>query len=245
MEKITAHIRPINWTEGDVYGMTFVLSGVNPSVRISWGDGKSNVYYGNEIEANHIYPKDVSLLFVVEAYIDAERIEHVYPTGGDCDYELIDFSEAPSIYEIVAQRTQKVIIDNPNLEYLDLTINLGDEYDLTKCPNLKWLNFTAETHGIKSLDLSHCHKLRTFSYMGYCAQNLRKITFANDAPLCEVDISGHNFLPSCIEALHRIVDRNNGFIIGEFEPEPGEDDFYIPEHTIEPRNMPIWKMTTK
>ena len=40
---------------------------------------------------------------------------------------------------------------------------------------------------------------------------------ANDAPLKEIDITGHNLHPSCLEAIHRIVDKNNGFIIGEFE----------------------------
>lgn len=245
MEKITAHIRPIDWTEGDVYGMTIFLSGDNPSVQIFWGDGKNDVFHGNEIVAHHIYPKDESQLFIVEAHITAERILYVYPTGGDSDYELIDFSQAPSICEIVAQRSQKVIIDNPNLEYLELSISLGDSYDFSKCPELKWLKFDAESRNIKSLDLAHNHKLHTFSYMGYCAQNLRKITFANDAPLCEVDISGHNFLPSCIEALHRIVDGNNGFIIGEFEPEPGEDDSYIPEHWIESRYLPAWRKTSR
>lgn len=224
MGKITAHIRPINWTMGDVYGMDFRLSGANPSVQINWGDGRNDTFRGNEISARHTYPKDPSMLFVVEAYITADKIDYVDPTGGDCDYELIDFSQAPSIFEIFAQRTQRVIIDNPYLEILDLTISLGKEYDFSKCTSLKSLLFSAETNKIQALDLSKCHKLQTISFMGYCSPNLRKITFANDAPLREADISGHHFLPSCLEALHRIIDRNNGTITGEFEHIPDDED---------------------
>lgn len=244
MEKITVQIRPIDWTQGDVYGMRFMLSGANPSVRISWGDGKSNTYNGKSIEAYHVYPKDPSQVFIIEAFIDAKRIEFVDPTGGDCEFEVIDFSGAPSIYEIVTHRTNKVILDNPNLEHLDLDICLGDNYDLSKCPKLKTLHFNGETKNLKSLDLSHCHELRTFSFMGYCCQNLRKVTFANDAPLCEADISGHNFLPSCLAALHRIIEKNNGYIIGEHEPDPEEDDsdLYVPKYWIERRSLPIWSI---
>ena len=89
-------------------------------------------------------------------------IDYVRPTGGDCDYELIDFTNAPSIREIEAQRCQTVILDNPNLEKLSLTINLADSYDLSRCPNLRDLVFQC-AYDCRSLDLSGCHKLETFS----------------------------------------------------------------------------------
>lgn len=225
--------------------MRFELSGTNPVVRINWGDGKNDTYKGRSIEAYHVFPKDPTMLFIIQAFIDAERIVYVDPTGGDCEFELIDFSEAPSIYEISTQRTNKVILDNPNLEHLDLDICLGDNYDLSKCPELRTLHFDGESDKLKSLDLSHCHKLHTFSYMGYCCQNMRKIAFANDAPLYEADISGHNFFPSCLDAIRRIIDRNNGFLIGETESEPNdldEPDSYIQEHLIERRNIPSWRI---
>ncbi len=217
MEKITAHIRPIDWTEGDVYGMDFILSGINPSVQINWGDGKSETFHGNEIRARHTYPKGPLMLFVVEAHITADRIDFANPTGGDCDYELMDFSQAPSIIEIMAQRTKRVIIDNPILEILNLTISLGKEYDFSKCPCLKDLTFSAESKEIKALDLSKCHKFETFSCCGYLGPDVQRITFANDAPLKMVDITGHNLHPSCVEAIHRLIERNGGILIGEFE----------------------------
>lgn len=48
-------MRPINWTEGDVYGIELRLSGCNPTVRIDWGDGSVKTYYGNTILERHIY----------------------------------------------------------------------------------------------------------------------------------------------------------------------------------------------
>jgi len=146
--------------------MDFRLSGANPTVKISWGDGKSETFHGNEVSAYHVYPKDESLLFVVEVYIDAEKIDYVDPTGGDCDYELIDFSQAPSIKEILAEKTKGVVIDNSNLEILSLRINLGKKYDLSKCPSLRDLTSQCDSD-CESLDLSHSHRLRTISCWGY------------------------------------------------------------------------------
>ena len=172
MEKIISHIRPIDWTQGDVYGLHFRLSGIKPSVTIHWGDGKSETFWGNEIYARHIYPKDPSLSFIVEAEV----------------------------------------------ERLSMTILLGKEYDLSKCPNLRHLTFSSACNKrCQSLDLSNCHRLESFSCSGYLGADLRNLIVANDAPLKEIDITGHNLHPSCLEAIHRIVDKNNGFIIGEFE----------------------------
>lgn len=108
MEKIISHIRPIDWTMGDVYGMDFRLSGINPHVQINWGDGGSETFHGNEISA---------------------------------------------------RRTRKLVIDNPDLELLNLTISLGENYELSKCPKLRDFGFSAENRKIHSLDLSHCHQL--------------------------------------------------------------------------------------
>ena len=225
MEKIIAQIRPIDWTEGDVYGFVFRLSGTKPSVTIHWGDGKSETLWGNEIYARHIYPKNPSLFFIVEAEVNADEILYVDPAGGDCENVLFDFSHAPSVKEIDAQNFENIILDNPNLERLSMTILLGKEYDLSKCPNLKSLTFSPASCGHTiDLDLSQCHKLEEFSCWGYLGSDVRKITFANDAPLKEIDITGHNLHPSCLKAIHRIVERNNGWIIGEFENNEEVDD---------------------
>lgn len=223
MEKITIHIRPINWTEGDVYGIYLRLSGDNPSVCIDWGDGTVKTYYGDTINEHHIYPKDESLSFIVTATVLSGSIDYVRPTGGDCDYELIDFTNAPSIREIEAQRCQTVILDNPNLKKLSLTINLADSYDLSRCPNLRDLVFQC-AYDCRSLDLSGCHKLETFSSQSYMGPKLRKITIANDAPLKYIELDGHNLHPSCLEAIHRVIERNGGEIVGEFENEEDEEE---------------------
>lgn len=224
MEKITVHMRPVNWTQGDVHAIYMKLSGNNPSVRIDWGDGMVKTYYGNTINEYHIYPKDESLSFIITATVLSGLIDYVDPAGGECDYELIDFSKAPSIREIEAQRCQTVILDNSNLEKLSLTINLADSYDLSRCPNLRFLTFqcACDCH---SLDLSGCHKLESFSSRSYMGPHLRKITIANDAPLRYIEIDGHNLHPSCIEAIRRIIERNRGEIVGEpYESTRYEDE---------------------
>ena len=218
MEKITAHIRPIDWTMGDVYGMDFKLSGVNPSVQINWGDGRSETFHGKEISARHTYPKDTSLMFIVEADINADEILYTSPCGGDCGMLLFDFSQAPSTKEIYIEKFEKVILDNPNLVALSMRILLGGDYDLSKCPNLRFLDFSpACCKKCMKIDLSHCHKLEKFSCFGYLGPNLKNLIIANDAPLREIDISGHDLHPSCLAAIKRIVERNNGVIIGESE----------------------------
>lgn len=216
-------MHPINWTQGDVYAIELRLSGCNPTVRIDWGDGTIKTYYGNTINEYHIYPKDESLSFIITAKVISGSIDYVDPTGGDCDYEVIDFSKAPSIREIEAQRCNTVILDNPNLEKLELTINLADSYDLSHCPNLRFLTFqcACDCH---FLDLSGCHKLESFSSQSYMGPTLRKIAIANDAPLKYFEMTGHNLHPSCREAIHRIVEMNGGVIVGEFENEEDEEE---------------------
>ena len=223
METIKVHIRPINWTQGDVCGVYMRLSGDNPAVRVDWGDGVVKTYYGNIINEPHFYPKDESLSFIITATVLSGTIDYVDPTGGECDYELIDFSNAPSIQEIEAQRCQTVILDNPNLEKMSLTINLANSYDLSRCPNLRELTFQCESD-CATLDLSHCHKLESLTCWGYWNPKLRRVTIANDAPLKYVEICGHHLHPSCLEAIHRVIERNGGTIVGEFESEEDEEE---------------------
>lgn len=213
-----------------MYGFVFRLAGTRPSVTIHWGDGKSDTVWGNEIRIHHIYPKDPSMLFIVEAEIHADEILYVDPDGGDCENILFDFSQAPSIKEIEAQNFENIILDNPNLEILSMTILLGKKYDLSKCPNLRVLTFSPATGmGCRELDLSDCHKLETFSYYAYLGPDLRNLIIANDAPLKEIDITGHNLHPSCLAAIKRIVERNNGIMVGEFDErdDEGQDDTFL------------------
>lgn len=97
MDKITVIIRPLSWTEGNIFGLHLRISGENPEVRIHWGDGHVISFYGNEIEEYHTYPKNEYLLFNVEVTVISGEVEFVDPCGGDCDIECVDFSRAPSI----------------------------------------------------------------------------------------------------------------------------------------------------
>lgn len=222
MEKIIVHVKPIDWTEGEVYGMSFRLSEHNSNVKISWGDGKTDTYYGKEIRAYHIYPKDTTLSFIVEAEIRGGEIEFFSPSGGDCYHEYVDFSGAPSIKEIYCESFERVKLDNTSLSKLTLRIMLGTEYDLSKVPNLKELIFDCSNKESKLLDLSHCHKLEVLQCRCFETPKL-KLILPNDAPLKYIDIRGHEFSKGCLDTIHRIIEKNGGEIVGEFQ-EPIDDD---------------------
>ena len=83
MEKTTIYIRPIDWTDGDVYGLRLRMSGDNPEVRIDWGDGSVNSFYGNEIEDYHKYTKNENFQYKVEVTVISGEIEFFDPCGGD------------------------------------------------------------------------------------------------------------------------------------------------------------------
>ena len=222
MEKIIVHIKPLDWTEGEVYSMNFRLSEYDSCVKISWGDGKSDTYFGKEIRAYHIYPKDTTLSFIVEAEIRGGEIEYFAPSGGDCYHEYVDFSGAPSIKKIYCESFQRVKLNNPSLSQLTLRIMLGTDYDLSKVPNLKELIFDCSNIDCKQLDLSHCRKLEELQCWCFETPKL-KLILPNDAPLKYIDISGHEFSKGCLDTIHRIIERNGGEIVEEFE-EPIEDE---------------------
>lgn len=212
MEKITAKIKILDWTEGDVYGMRFRLAGDAPAVRIDWGDGCVKTYYGNSIDRTHIYSKGAGHIYVIVATVLSGIVEYVDPTGGDCEFQLIDFSEAPSIREIWAEMTHALIFDNPDLTKLTLRINMAHHYDLSRCPNLTELTISSDNN-CPQLDLSRNHKLERLSW-GYLGREPRKLIIANDAPLKEVAIEGEEeLMPGCLAALHRILERTGGRLI--------------------------------
>lgn len=216
MDKIIIHIRPFDWTEGDVSGLRFRISGENPEVRIDWGDSCVSNLYGRDIEEFHKYPKNEYLQFKVEVIVISGEIEFIDPCGGDCDIERIDFSGATSIKEITVENCRDIILDNPNLEKLSVRIFGGSECDFSKCPNLKLLYFDGGIN-MKEFNLSGCHKLERLEVDGSW-QNLElsKIAIANDAPLKYVSLSTVNVSNGCIQHIKSIIERNKG----EFRTSP-------------------------
>ncbi len=213
MEKIIVHIRPLEWTQGEVYGMAFKIIGEQPAVRINWGDGTISTYYGQKIIANHIYPKDKTLYFIIEAEILSGQIDYCDVVGGDCSHELADFSQAPSIKRIDCDMFEKVIFDNPALETLSLRIATGNAYDLSKLPNLKKLEFDGCDRKMKCLDLSNCHNIEYLQCWCYDTPDLQLIV-PDDAPLKYIDISGNNFSGELLATLRSIVEQTGGEIVG-------------------------------
>lgn len=216
MDYITAYIHLLKWTEGNVYGMSFELEGENPSIRIDWGDGKSNSYTGKSISATHIYSKNATHSFMVTATATSGAMIHATPCGGDCYYESVDLTHAPNLRSAYIESFEEVKLNNPLIERLTMRILLGIEYDLSSCENLRELIFDCESQ-FRRLDLSRCHKLEKLECWGFLSDKFTQIALPNDAPLRYADIRGHHFTPQCLNALRRIIERNGGEIIEEME----------------------------
>lgn len=216
MDYITAYIHPLKWTEGNVFGMSFELEGENPSIRIDWGDGKSNSFTGKSVSAIHKYPKDEKQSFMVTATATSGTMVHAQPSGGDCYYESADLSHAPNLRSAYIESYKEVKLNNPLIERLTMRILLGSEYDLSSCMNLRELVFDCESD-LRRLDLSMCHKLERLECWGFLSDKFTHIAVPNDAPLKYVDIKGNHFSHQCLNALRRIVERNGGTIIEKIE----------------------------
>lgn len=216
MEYVTAYIHPLKWTEGNIFGMSFELEGENPSMRIDWGDGKSNSFTGKTISAMHKYPKNDKQSFMATATATSGTIVHAQPSGGDCYYGSADLSHAPSLRSAYIESFKEVKLNNPLIERLTMRILLGSEYDLASCVNLRELILDCESD-FRRLDLSMCHKLERLECWGFLSDNFTQIAVPNDTPLKYVDIKGHHFTPQCLNALRRIVEKNGGTMIEEME----------------------------
>lgn len=212
MDKIIIHIRPVEWTEGERYGLQIRVSGENPEVRIDWGDGSVKSFYGNEIEEYHTYPKNKFLQFKVKVAVISGKVEFIDPCGGECDIDVIDFSNAPSIKEISVENCQNITLDNPNLEKLSVRIFNGRDIDLSKCPNLRQLSFEGGID-MTEIDLSGCHRLERLDVDGsWQNPDFSKIVIANDAHLKYVRLSSVNLSKGSVQFIQNLIHRNKGEI---------------------------------
>ena len=209
------NIRPIDWTEGEVYGLRLRIMGNNPEVTIDWGNGQVNTFYRNVIEEFQTYPKDEYLQYRINVTVISGVIEFIDPCGGECSIEGIDFSGATSIKEISVENCRDIILNNPNLEKLTVRIYGGSNIDLSKCPNLRHLYFDGGIN-MKELNLSGCHNLGWLEVDGSWENpEFSKIVIANDAPLKYVRLSSVNLSKGSLEYIKSIIDRNNGEIYNE------------------------------
>lgn len=210
VDKIIVYIRPIEWTEGNVYGFKLHVSGKTPEVLIDWGDGSVGSIHSNEIDVLHTYPKKESFQFTVVVNVISGEVDFIDPCGGDCDISKIDFSGAPSIREIWIENCQSVVFDNPFLERLSIRIFNGNFCDLSKCPNLRQLSFEGGVN-MKELNLSCCHKLESLDVSGsWQSPDFSKIVIANDAPLKYIWLSSINLAKGCEPFIKKIIERNKG-----------------------------------
>ena len=220
-------VRPIDRTNGNIYGIRGQFTGEFPAIKLTYGDsrrGDDIGFYTWDLDARHGYPKNPSHSYIVEFTLSPDNIiDYVEPCCGDCEYEFVDLSGAPDIVSAYIKRCKGLALKNPRMEKLELNIVDFPYIDFFYCRNLRELTFSGG-EAVKELDLTHNCRLERLVFKGYASSGLRNIKLANIVPLKYIDITGLNLHPSCLEAIHRIIERNGGEIVGEFENEENEEE---------------------
>lgn len=212
---IKVHVRPIDWTNGNVYGIRGRFTGELPVIKLLFGEGKGDAvgFCTWDLDACHEYPNDPSYSYIVEFVLSPNNIiDYIEPCCGDCEYEFVDLSGAPDIISAYIKHCRGIRLrNNHRLEKLVLNIEDFPHVDFFGCENLRELTFSGG-EAIKELDLTHNDRLEHLVIKGYASSGLRNIKFSNSAKLKYIDMTGVNLHLSCLEAIKRIIERNNGEI---------------------------------
>ncbi len=207
---VKVHVRPIDWKYGNEYGIRARLTGECPAMFLSFGDGHGDGFCSWDFEGRHEYPKDTSQSYIVELSVVCNNIiDYIEPCCGDCEYELVDFSNAPDILSAYIKHCNDIKLNNPQLKKLELYILKSHEIDFSSCISLKELSIGCGEN-IKELDLTNCLQLERLYVCGYSSKSLTNIKISNDCPLQYADLRGCKLHPGCISAIRRIVERNGG-----------------------------------
>ncbi len=217
---IKVHVRPKDWTYGNVYGIRGQFTGELPVMQLMFGDGRKGDdigFYAWNLDARHEYPKDPSQSYIVELTLSPDNIiDYIEPCCGDCEYEFVDLSGAPDIVSAYIKRCRGVLLKNRRMEKLELNIEDFPNVEFFWCFNLRELTFSGGD-AVKELDLTNNCRLERLVIKGYSSSGLKNIKLSNNTPLNYVDITGTNLHPSCLDAIRRIVERNNGVIIEKYK----------------------------
>lgn len=215
---IKVHVRPSDRTNGNVYGIRGQFTGELPVMSLTYGDGRKgdNIgFYACNLDDRHEYPKDPSLSYIVElSLLRNNIIDYIEPCCGDCEYEFVDLSGAPDIVSAYIKQCKGVALKNPRMEKLELNIENFPFIEFFWCWNLRELIFSGG-EAVKELDLTNNCRLERIIIKGYASSGLRNIKLNNATPLKYIDITGLKLQPSCLKAIHRIIKRNGGEIVGE------------------------------
>lgn len=223
---IKVHVRPIDWTNGNVYGIRGQFTGEFPAMKLMFGDSRKGDdigFYAWDLDVRHEYPKDPSQSYIVELTLSPDTIiDHIEPCCGDCEYEFVDLSGAPDIVSAYIKRCKGVRLNNRRMEKLELNIENFPFVDFFGCFNLRELTFSGG-EAVKELDLEHNCRLERLVIKGYSSSGLRNIKLSNNTPLKYADVTGSNLHPSCRDAIRRIVERNDGVFIDGHKSEFDEE----------------------
>lgn len=211
-------MRPIDWTEGNVYGICGRFTGEHPVISLTYGEGKGD-YVGFDawdLDKRHVYPKDTSQSYIVELTLPGDNIiDYIEPCCGDCEYEFVDLSGAPDVVSAYVKRCRGVALgNNRRLERLELNIEDFLNVDFSGCINLRELTFGGG-EAVKELALTNNCRLERLVIDRYASKVLRNIKLSNKTPLKYIDITGLDLHHSCLGAIRRIIDRNGGEIVDE------------------------------
>ena len=223
---IKVHVRPIDWTYGNVYGIRGQFTGEFPAMTLMFGDGGKGDdigFYAWDLDVRHEYPKDPSQSYIVELTLSPDTIiDHIEPCCGDCEYEFVDLSGAPDIVSAYIKRCKGVRLNNRRMEKLELNIENFPFVDFFRCFNLRELTFSGG-EAVKEPDLETNCRLERLVIKGYSSSGLRNIKLSNNTPLKYVDVTGARLHPSCRDAIRRIVERNDGVFIDGHKSEFDEE----------------------
>lgn len=223
---IKVHVRPKDWTNGNVYGIRGQFTGELPVIALTYGDSRKGYdigFYTWNLDSRHEYPKDPSYSYIVQLTLSPNNIiDHIEPCCGDCEYEFVDLSGAPDIVSAYIKRCKGVALRNPRMEKLELNIEDFPHVELFWCFNLRELTFSGG-EAVKELDLTNNCRLERLVIKGYASSGLKNIKLANNVPLKYVDITGLKLHPSCLKAIQRIVERNGGEIVSEHKSNYDEE----------------------
>lgn len=215
---IKVHVRPIDRTDGNVYGIRGRFTGELPAVSLIYGDGKGDVgFYTWNLDKHHSFPKNTSHSYIVEFILTCNNIiDYIEPCCGDCEYEFVDLSGAPDIVSAYIKRCRGIMLKNRKMEKLELNIEDFPNVNFFWCFNLRELIFSGG-EAVKELDLTNSCELERLVIRGYSSTGLRNIKLSNNVNLKYIDITGLNLHPSCLKAIRRIIERNGGEIVGDSE----------------------------
>ncbi len=208
--KVKILVRPFGDKKVASYVIRARLTGEWPGMLLTFGDECGDAFSSWDFESRHTYTEEPKKSHeVVLDVVKNNIIDYIESCGGDCEYELVDFSEAPDIISAFIKHCSDIKLNNPALKRLEIYVIEAHEIDMSSCVNLRELSIGCGPH-VMELDLSNCPKLESLRVCGRSSAALKNIKLHEDCPLQYADLRGCKLNDDCISTIRRIIECNNG-----------------------------------